>query len=34
MVLHDRLISKNALHRIVGPLLGVYSDVAATVMAS
>ena len=34
LVLHDRLISKNALHRIVGPLVGVYSDVAAMVMAS
>jgi hypothetical protein len=34
LVLHDRLISKNALHRIVGPLRGVYSDVAAMLMAS
>ena len=34
LVLHDRLISKNALHRIVGPLVGVYSDVATMVMAS
>ena len=34
LVLHDRLISKNALHRIIGPLVGVYSDVAAMVMAS
>ena len=34
LVLHDRLISKNALHRIVGPLVGVYSDVAAMVAAS
>ena len=34
LVLHDRLISKNAWHRIVGPLVGVYSDVAAMVMAS
>ncbi len=34
LVLHDRLIAKNALHRIVGPLVGVYSDVAAMVMAS
>jgi carbamoyltransferase len=34
LVLHDRLISKNALHRIVGPLVGIYSDVAAMVMAS
>jgi carbamoyltransferase len=34
LVLHDTLISKNPLHRIVGPLVGVYSDVAAMVMAS
>ena len=34
LVLHDTLVSKNALHRIVGPLVGVYSDVAAMVMAS
>jgi carbamoyltransferase len=34
LVLDDRLISKNALHRIVGPLVGVYSDVAAMVAAS
>jgi carbamoyltransferase len=33
LILHDRLISKNALHRIVGPLVGIYSDVAAMVMA-
>ena len=34
LILHDRLMSKNGLHRIVGPLVGVYSDVAAMVMAS
>jgi carbamoyltransferase len=34
LVLHDRRISKNALHRIIGPLVGVYSDVAAMVAAS
>jgi carbamoyltransferase len=34
LVLHDTLISKNALHRIVGPLVGVYADVATMVMAS
>jgi carbamoyltransferase len=33
LVLHDTLISKNALHRIIGPLVGVYGDVAAMVMA-
>jgi carbamoyltransferase len=32
LILHDRLISR--LHRIVGPLVGVHSDVAAMVMAS
>ena len=34
LVLHDTLISKNALHRIVGPLVGVYSDVATMVVAN
>jgi carbamoyltransferase len=34
LVLHDQLISKNALHRIVGPLVGVYTDVATLVMSS
>ena len=34
LVLHDQLISKNALHRIVGPLVGVYTDVATMVMSS
>ena len=34
LVLHDTLISKNALHRIVGPLVGVYTDVATMVMSS
>jgi carbamoyltransferase len=34
LILHDTLISKNALHRIVGPLVGVYTDVATMVMAS
>src|SRR6202790_159938 len=34
LVLHDRLISKNPLHRIVGPLVGIYTDVATMVMAS
>jgi carbamoyltransferase len=28
LVLHDTLVSKNALHRVVGPLLEGYSDVA------
>jgi carbamoyltransferase len=34
LVMHDTLISKNALHRIVGPLVGVYTDVAAIVQAN
>ena len=34
LVMHDTLISKNALHGIIGPLLGVYSDVAGMVRAS
>jgi len=28
LVLHDRLISKNALHRIVGPLVTTYTEIA------
>jgi len=34
LVLHDALVSKNALHRVVGPLVGVYTDVAAMVIAN
>jgi carbamoyltransferase len=34
LILHDTVISKNALHRIVAPLVGIYSDVAAIVMTS
>jgi Predicted carbamoyl transferase, NodU family len=34
LVLHDRLISKNAIHRIIGPLVGVYTDVATMIMSS
>jgi carbamoyltransferase len=34
LVLHDTLVSKNAFHRIVGPLVGVYTDVATMVMAN
>ncbi len=34
LVLHDTLIAKNALHRIVGPLVGIYADVATMVTAS
>jgi carbamoyltransferase len=34
LVLHDTLISKNALHKIVAPLVRVYTDVATLVMAN
>ena len=34
LVLHDTLVSKNAFHRIVGPLVGVYTDVVTMVMAN
>jgi carbamoyltransferase len=34
LVMHDTLISKSALHGIIGPLIGIYSDVASMVMAS
>ena len=34
LVLHDTLISKNALHRFVGPLVDTYTDVATMVLSS
>jgi hypothetical protein len=34
VLLHDTLISKNVLHGVVGPLVGVYADLATMVMAS
>jgi carbamoyltransferase len=34
LVLHDTLISKNALHGIVAPLVRVYTDVATLVLAN
>src|SRR3954452_12843925 len=34
LVLHDTLVSKNAMHRIVAPLVAVYSDVATMVLSS
>jgi carbamoyltransferase len=34
LVLHDTLISKNALHKIVAPLVRVYTDVATLVMVT
>jgi carbamoyltransferase len=33
LILHDTLVSKNALHRIIGPLVGVYTDVATMVLS-
>ena len=33
LVLHDTLVSKNALHRFVGPLVETYSDVATMVLS-
>jgi carbamoyltransferase len=29
LVLHDTLVSKNALHRVVGPLVSTYTEIAA-----
>ena len=34
LVLHDTLVSKNAMHKVVAPLVKTYSDVAAVVMSS
>jgi carbamoyltransferase len=34
LILHDTLVSKNALHRIVGPLVTTYTDVATMVLSS
>ena len=34
LVLHDTLVSKNGLHKIVGPLVGIYTDVGAVVMSN
>jgi carbamoyltransferase len=34
LALHDALISKNALHNIVAPLVRVYTDVATLVLAN
>jgi carbamoyltransferase len=31
LVLHDMLVSKNAMHRIVAPLVKVYTDVGSLV---
>jgi carbamoyltransferase len=34
LILHDTLISKNALHKVVAPLVKVYTDVATMVMST
>lgn len=34
LVLHDTLVSKNGWHRIVGPLVDVYTDVGSVVMSN
>jgi carbamoyltransferase len=34
LVLHDTLISKNAMHRVVAPLVKVFTDVGAVVAQS
>lgn len=34
LVLHDTLVSKNALHTVVGPLVNTYSEVAGMVMSN
>jgi hypothetical protein len=31
---NDGLVLKNALHRVVGPLVGVYTDFTTVVMAN
>src|SRR5947199_8583761 len=34
LVLHDTLVSKNAMHKVVAPLVRVYTDVATMVLAN
>jgi len=34
LILHETLITKNAFHSVIGPLVGIYSDVATLVAAS
>jgi len=34
LVLHDTLVSKNALHTVVAPLVGMYTDIATMVLSS
>ena len=33
LVMHDTLVSKTAMHRIVGPLVDTYTDVANMVLS-
>jgi carbamoyltransferase len=34
LILHDTLVSKNALHTVVAPLVGMYTDIATMVLSS
>lgn len=34
LVMHDMLVSKNAMHKVVGPLVNTYTDVATMVVVS
>jgi carbamoyltransferase len=34
LILHDTLVSKNALHTVVAPLVGMYTDIATMVVSS
>ncbi|RIJ44598.1 carbamoyltransferase, partial [Maribellus luteus] len=34
LVMHNTLVSKNAMHKIVGPLVNTYTDVATMVMSN
>jgi carbamoyltransferase len=33
LVMHDTLVSKNALHTVVAPLVGMYTDIATMVLS-
>jgi carbamoyltransferase len=34
LIMHDTVVSKNAMHRVVGPLVDTYTDVANLVSAN
>jgi len=34
LVMHDMLVSKNAMHKVIGPLVNTYTDVATLVMSN